>query len=210
MRARPPSRSGGEPAAQGRGSSGSASEHILTGYDHLLFLLALLLRGGRLLSLLKIITAFTVAHSITLALAVLGVVTIPGRVIEPAIAASIVWVALENLLRRDAPSQRWLVSFVFGLVLESGLASATKGLGLPPGAGGGGPRLAWRRGSPGARGGGFGAAPPFAARRMGRRAWGGRDRPAGPLAVAPAARRGALPRLCGPSARSRLPIWWRV
>jgi hydrogenase/urease accessory protein HupE len=107
-------------------------EHILTGYDHLLFLLALLLRGGRLLSLLKIITAFTVAHSITLALAVLGIVTIPGRIIEPAIAASIVWVALENLLRRDAPSQRWLVSFVFGLVHGFGFASAIEPLELPP------------------------------------------------------------------------------
>ena len=107
-------------------------EHILTGYDHLLFLLALLLRGGRFLSLLKIITAFTVAHSITLALAVLGVVTIPGRIIEPAIAASIVWVALENLLRRDAPSQRWLVSFVFGLVHGFGFASAIEPLALPP------------------------------------------------------------------------------
>jgi hypothetical protein len=90
-----------------------------------------LLRGGRLLSLLKIITAFTVAHSITLALAVLGVVTIPGRVVEPAIAASIVWVAVENL-RRGAPSQRWLVSFVFGLVHGFGFASAIEPLALPP------------------------------------------------------------------------------
>ena len=71
-------------------------------------------------------------HSITLALAVLGVVTIPGRIIEPAIAASIVWVALENLLRRDAPSQRWLVSFVFGLVHGFGFASAVEPLALPP------------------------------------------------------------------------------
>src|SRR6266536_3362238 len=71
-------------------------------------------------------------HSITLALAVLGVVTIPGRIIEPAIAASIVWVALENLLRRDAPSQRWLVSFVFGLVHGFGFASAIEPLALPP------------------------------------------------------------------------------
>jgi len=123
---------GREPAAQGAGFFRLGVEHILTGYDHLLFLLALLLRGGRLLSLLKIITAFTVAHSITLALAVLGVVTIPGRVIEPAIAASIVWVALENLLRRDAPSQRWLVSFVFGLVHGFGFASAIEPLALPP------------------------------------------------------------------------------
>ncbi|HYB44572.1 MAG TPA: HupE/UreJ family protein, partial [Candidatus Methylomirabilis sp.] len=72
-------------------------EHILTGYDHLLFLGALLLRGGRLLSLFKIITAFTVAHSITLALAVLGLVAVPARVVEPVIAASIVYVALENV-----------------------------------------------------------------------------------------------------------------
>ena len=122
---------GQEPAAQGAGFFRLGVEHILTGYDHLLFLLALLLRGGRLLSLLKIITAFTVAHSITLALAVLGVVTIPGRIIEPAIAASVVWVALENL-RRDAPSQRWLVSFVFGLVHGFGFASAIEPLGLPP------------------------------------------------------------------------------
>ena len=108
-------------------------EHILTGYDHLLFLLALLLRGGRLLSLLTIITAFTVAHSITLALAVLGFVTIPDRIVEPAIAASIVWVALENLLRRNPPSQRWLVSFLFGLVHGFGFASAIEPLALPPG-----------------------------------------------------------------------------
>ena len=122
----------GREPAQGSAFFRLGIEHILTGYDHLLFLLALLLRGGRLLSLLKIITAFTVAHSITLALAVLGVVTIPGRVIEPAIAASIVWVALENLLRRDALSQRWLASFVFGLVHGFGFASAIEPLALPP------------------------------------------------------------------------------
>ena len=108
-------------------------EHILTGYDHLLFLFVLLLRGGRVLSLFKIITAFTVAHSITLALAVLRVVTVPGRIVEPAIALSIIWVALENLLRKDAPSQRWLISFCFGLVHGLGFASAIEPLALPPG-----------------------------------------------------------------------------
>ena len=108
-------------------------EHILTGYDHLLFLLALLLRGGSFLSLLKIITAFTVAHSITLALAVLGVVTIPGRIVEPAIALSIVWIALENLLRKDPPPQRWRISFFFGLVHGFGFASAIEPLALPAG-----------------------------------------------------------------------------
>ena len=119
-------------AGQGAGFFRLGVEHILTGYDHLLFLLALLLRGGRLLSLLKIITAFTIAHSVTLGLAVLGVVTIPGRIVEPAIAASIVLVALENLLRRDAPSQRWVVSFFFGLVHGFGFASAIEPLALPP------------------------------------------------------------------------------
>lgn len=108
-------------------------EHILTGYDHLLFLAALLLRGGAFLSLFKIITAFTIAHSITLALAVLGVVTIPARIVEPAIAASIVWVALENLLRKDTPPHRWLVSFCFGLVHGFGFASAIEPLRLPAG-----------------------------------------------------------------------------
>jgi len=124
----------------GQDTSGSGAgffrlgvEHILTGYDHLLFLVALLLRGGRLLSLLKIITAFTVAHSVTLALAVLGVVTIPDRIVEPAIAASIVWVAAENLLLRNSPSQRWLVSFLFGLVHGFGFASAIEPLALPRG-----------------------------------------------------------------------------
>jgi hydrogenase/urease accessory protein HupE len=107
-------------------------EHILAGYDHLLFLLALLVRGGRLWSLVKIVTAFTLAHSVTLALAVLGLVTVPARVVEPAIAASIVWVAWENIASRDAPSRRWLVSFLFGLVHGLGFASALGPLDLPP------------------------------------------------------------------------------
>jgi HupE / UreJ protein len=106
--------------------------HILTGYDHLLFLGALLLRGGRLLSLFKIITAFTVAHSITLALAVFGLVAVPERLVECVIAASIVYVALENVFLRDAPSQRWVVSFLFGLVHGFGFASALNPLHLPP------------------------------------------------------------------------------
>jgi hydrogenase/urease accessory protein HupE len=123
---------GRDTAGRGAGFFRLGVEHILTGYDHLLFLVALLLRGGRLVSLLKIITAFTVAHTITLALAVLGIVTIPDRIVEPAIAASIVWIALENLLRHDAPSQRWLVSFLFGLVHGFGFASAIEPLALPP------------------------------------------------------------------------------
>jgi hypothetical protein len=106
-------------------------EHILTGYDHLLFLAALLLGGGGLGSLLKIVTAFTVAHSLTLALAVLGIVTVPDRLVESVIAASIVYVALENVLWPGAVSRRWLVSFLFGLVHGFGFASALDPLALP-------------------------------------------------------------------------------
>jgi hydrogenase/urease accessory protein HupE len=107
-------------------------EHILTGYDHLLFLAALLLGGGGALALLKIVTAFTLAHSVTLALATLGLVHVSARVIEPLIAASIVWVALENVLRRGGASRRWLVSFAFGLIHGFGFAEALQPLALPP------------------------------------------------------------------------------
>ncbi len=107
-------------------------EHIVTGYDHLLFLAALLLGGGGALALLKIVTAFTVAHSLTLALAVVGLATIPARVVEPVIAASIAWVAVENVWLRRALSWRWLVSFAFGLVHGFGFASALTPLALPP------------------------------------------------------------------------------
>ena len=106
-------------------------EHILTGYDHLLFLLALMLRGGGLWSLLKIITAFTIAHSITLALAALDVVVLPGAFVESVIALSIAYVALENLLPRYAVSRRWAVSFLFGLVHGFGFSSVLREIGLP-------------------------------------------------------------------------------
>jgi hydrogenase/urease accessory protein HupE len=122
----------GEPVASG--DIGSffrlGIEHIMIGYDHLLFLLALLLRGGSLLSLLKIITAFTVAHSMTLSVAALQVIVLPDRLVESVIAASIIWVALENLLPRP-PSRRWLVSFLFGLVHGFGFASVLAELELP-------------------------------------------------------------------------------
>ncbi|HTT41232.1 MAG TPA: HupE/UreJ family protein [Burkholderiales bacterium] len=106
-------------------------EHILTGYDHLLFLLALILRGGNLWSLLKIITAFTIAHSITLALAALNIVTLPERLVEAVIALSIAYVAAENLFLRHAVSHRWAVSFIFGLMHGFGFSNALRELGLP-------------------------------------------------------------------------------
>jgi hydrogenase/urease accessory protein HupE len=103
--------------------------HILTGYDHLLFLIGLLLVGGTLRSALQIITSFTCAHSITLALATLNVVNISPRITEPMIAASIVYVGLENVLQPAAP-RRWLLTFGFGLIHGFGFASALRELGL--------------------------------------------------------------------------------
>jgi HupE / UreJ protein len=106
-------------------------EHILSGWDHLLFLLGLLLRGGGWLSLARIITAFTLAHSVTLALAVLDVVVLPDRLVEAVIALSIALVAAENLFLTPVVSRRWLVSFCFGLVHGFGFSSALRELGPP-------------------------------------------------------------------------------
>jgi hydrogenase/urease accessory protein HupE len=104
-------------------------EHILTGYDHLAFLLALLIAGGSLRHNLKIITSFTVAHSLTLALATLGVVRISPAIVEPLIAVSVVFVGLENLFRRRLAA-RWLVTFGFGLVHGLGFATTLRELGV--------------------------------------------------------------------------------
>lgn len=121
----------------GKSASGAGSffllgiEHILFGYDHLLFLLALVLRGGNLWSLLKIVTAFTIAHSITLALAVLNVLVLPDWLVQAVIALSISYVAAENLFMQRPVSHRWAVSFLFGLVHGVGFASALRELNLP-------------------------------------------------------------------------------
>jgi len=114
-------------------------KHILTGYDHLLFLFGLLVVTRRFASALRIITCFTIAHSITLALATLSPVPAPPRLVEPLIAASIVYVGLENLARGGEPKGRWLLTFVFGLIHGCGFASALRELGI--GAGGGGVAL---------------------------------------------------------------------
>jgi hydrogenase/urease accessory protein HupE len=112
-------------------------EHIFTGYDHIAFLIGLLLLGGTVRELVKIVTAFTVAHSITLALAALSVVTPPPRLVEPLIAASIVFIGVENLwaLRTKHAAQalrhRWMVTFAFGLVHGFGFASVLRELNLP-------------------------------------------------------------------------------
>ena len=104
-------------------------EHILTGYDHVAFLLAVLLTGGSLSSNARIITSFTIAHSLTLALATFGVVTLPAAIVEPLIAASIVFVGIENLVRRQL-ARRWLVTFGFGLIHGLGFASILRDLGI--------------------------------------------------------------------------------
>ena len=123
-------------------------QHILSGVDHILFLLALLLpsvlvRGPNgwqpapqakpvLLDVLRIVTAFTLAHSITLALALLDIVDPPSRWVESVIAASVVFAALNNL-RPVVGRRRWLITFAFGLVHGFGFAGALKDLGLGEG-----------------------------------------------------------------------------
>jgi HupE / UreJ protein len=99
-------------------------EHILSGLDHLLFLAALLLGSRGLRSLLITITAFTAAHSLSLAAATLGWAHVSGNWVEPAIAASIVWMAVENLLSARAPLRRHLLTFAFGLAHGLGFAEA--------------------------------------------------------------------------------------
>jgi len=107
-------------------------EHILLGFDHLAFLFALLIAGGTLRQAVKIITSFTVAHSITLSLATLDAVAIPASVVEPLIAASIIYVGLENVWRREI-KRRWMLTFAFGLVHGFGFASALRELGVGAG-----------------------------------------------------------------------------
>lgn len=115
---------------------GHGVEHILFGYDHLLFVLALMLIVRSTRALLLTVTAFTLAHSITLALAALGIVQVPGPPVEAAIAFSIVLVAAEILrLRAGQPSltasRPWLIAFCFGLLHGFGFAGALAEIGLP-------------------------------------------------------------------------------
>jgi hydrogenase/urease accessory protein HupE len=111
-------------------------DHILTGFDHLLFVLALLLLIGDLWMLAKTITAFTIAHSITLAGATLGYFSLPQKPVEAAIALSIAFVASELIKikageRRLSQDYPWIVAFAFGLLHGFGFAGALKETGLP-------------------------------------------------------------------------------
>lgn len=110
----------------------SGIHHILIGPDHILFLVGLLLTGGTWLALVRIVTAFTVGHSITLSLAALNLVTPPATVIEPAIALSIVFVGADNLVRGEGRDLRAWVALVFGLVHGFGFANVLREFGLPP------------------------------------------------------------------------------
>jgi hydrogenase/urease accessory protein HupE len=105
-------------------------EHIFLGYDHIAFLVAIVLWARRLMPVIKVVTAFTIAHSITLSLAALQIVVIPSAIVEPAIAASIIFVAMENFFSRNVDG-RWRVTFAFGLIHGFGFAGALQEMGLP-------------------------------------------------------------------------------
>jgi len=105
--------------------------HIITGTDHLLFLFGLLLLGGSIRQLLTVITAFTVAHSITLSLSVLGVFSPPANIVEPVIALSVVWVGADNLLVGSGRDMRAWIAFVFGLIHGFGFAGMLTAMELP-------------------------------------------------------------------------------
>jgi hydrogenase/urease accessory protein HupE len=109
----------------------SGIHHIMIGPDHILFLIGLLLLGGTWQQLLKIVTAFTIGHSITLSLAALNFVTPPPSIIEPAIALSIVFVGADNLVRGTGRDLRAWVALVFGLVHGFGFANVLREFGLP-------------------------------------------------------------------------------
>ena len=105
-------------------------EHIGTGYDHLLFLFGLLIVARNFKSSLLIISCFTLAHTITLGVATFGLFALRPSITEPAIALSIVYVGVENLLRHGEPKGRWLLTFAFGLIHGFGFASVLRDLGV--------------------------------------------------------------------------------
>ena len=106
--------------------------HILPkGLDHILFVLGLFLLSPRWKTMLLQVTAFTVAHSITLGLSIYGLVSLPSRVVEPLIAVSIAYVAIENLMTRELKPWRVALVFMFGLLHGLGFAGVLRELGLP-------------------------------------------------------------------------------
>jgi hydrogenase/urease accessory protein HupE len=110
---------------------GLGMEHIWTGYDHMLFLISLLMLGGELRYLIKIVTAFSLSHSITLSLSVLHIISVPSRWVEIIIAVSIAYIAAENLWRKEPNPARWQLAFAFGLIHGLGFSTALQELELP-------------------------------------------------------------------------------
>jgi hydrogenase/urease accessory protein HupE len=109
----------------------SGVHHILIGPDHLLFLVGLLLLGGSMRQLIAVVTAFTIAHSITLSLAALNIFTPPARVVEPAIALSIIYVGADNLMVHGGRDVRAWIAFAFGLIHGFGFANVLRDMDLP-------------------------------------------------------------------------------
>ena len=106
--------------------------HILPrGLDHILFVLGIFLLSPRIRTMLFQVTAFTIAHSISLGLSMYGIVSLPSRVVEPLIALSIAYVAVENLFTRDLKPWRLALVFMFGLLHGLGFAGVLRELGLP-------------------------------------------------------------------------------
>jgi len=110
-------------------------DHIIPdGLDHILFVLGLFLFSARLRPLLWQVTMFTIAHSITLALAMTGLIELPARIVEPLIALSIAYVGVENIWHRELHNSRLLLVFGFGLLHGLGFASMLSDFGMPPNA----------------------------------------------------------------------------
>jgi len=99
-------------------------EHLLTGYDHILFLLTVII-GLTFIESLKAVTSFTVAHSVTMALAFLGAISLPASIVEPLIAMTVIFVAIENIVRSNI-RRRWIWTFFFGLIHGLGFVGALK------------------------------------------------------------------------------------
>jgi hydrogenase/urease accessory protein HupE len=110
----------------------SGIHHILIGPDHLLFIIGLLLLGGSLRKLVLVVSAFTLAHSVTLSIAALGIFSPPAWIVEPAIALSIIYVGIDNLMVRDGRDMRAWIAFAFGLIHGFGFAGVLREMDLPP------------------------------------------------------------------------------
>lgn len=105
-------------------------EHIFIGIDHIMFLFGLLILGGTVWNLVKIVSSFTIAHSITLVLAALQIITLPTRLVESVIALTIVYIGVENFYLQKT-DHRWILTGLFGFVHGFGFANVLREIGLP-------------------------------------------------------------------------------